>query len=92
MAHRTSRRAVLTNDTSRSAEQSQVEIWRTLTTVQTAGLITGASNAVRTLAIAGLRQRYPTASDRELTVRYAALTLGLPLAKRVYPELDRLEP
>jgi hypothetical protein len=83
---------VLSKDTSWSAEQSQVQIWRGLTTVQLAELIAGASNAARTLAIAGLRDRYPAASDRELIVRYAALTLGLPLARQVYPELDHLEP
>jgi hypothetical protein len=80
------------DDTSRRAEASQFEIWRALTTEQIAGLIVGASNAARTLAIAGLRDRYPAATDRELVVRYAALTLGWRLARRVYPELDRLGP
>ncbi len=83
---------MLSDDTSRSAEQLQVEIWRALTTVQIAGLIVGASNAARTLAIAGLRERYPAASDHELLIRYAALTLGPVLARRVYPEIDLLEP
>jgi hypothetical protein len=92
MTRSTSERAVLSGDTSRSAEQLQVEIWRALTSVQIAGLIAGASSAARTLAIAGLRERYPAASDRELLIRYAALTLGPVLARRVYPEIDRLEP
>jgi hypothetical protein len=92
MSHSASRRAVLSNDSTRTAEQAQFEIWRSMTTVQIAELIVGASNAARTLAIAGLRERYPGANDHELLVRYAALTLGPALARRVYPEFDRLEP
>ncbi|HEX7779231.1 MAG TPA: hypothetical protein VF424_08345 [Vicinamibacterales bacterium] len=87
-----SRRALLSNDTGWSAEQAQVEIWRAMTTVQIAELIVSTSNAARTLAIAGLRERYPGANDHELLVRYVALTLGPVLARRVYPEFDRLEP
>ena len=87
-----SRRALLSNDTGWSAEQAQVEIWRAMTTVQIAELIVSTSNAARTLAIAGLRERYPGANDHELLVRYVELTLGPALARRVYPEFDRLEP
>lgn len=80
------------DDTSADAQQRQVEIRRALSTVQIAELIVGAARAARTLAMAGLQIRYPAAGDRELLVRYAALTLGRDLARRVYPELDRLDP
>ena len=84
--------AVLSRDTSRAAERVQVDVWRHMSTVELAQLVTGACRAARAVAYAGLRSRYPGASDHELLVRYAALTLGVPLARRAYPELDRLEP
>ena len=52
----------------------------------------GATRAARALALAGLRARYPAASERELVVRFAELTLGSELARRVYPELAALDP
>jgi len=61
-----------------------------MSSVELASLIAGASRSVRTLAMAGLRSRYPDASERELTVRWAVLTLGPELARAVYPDLDRL--
>ncbi len=63
-----------------------------MSSIEKAELINNASRAVRDLAIAGLRERYPQASERELVARYAAVTLGRELARRAYPELDRLEP
>ena len=79
-------------DTNRAAEDRQIEIWRALSTVQIAQVVNSASRAVRTLALAGIRSRYPAASSRELTIRLAAITLGRDLALRVYPELEQLEP
>lgn len=38
----------------------------------------------RELAFAGLRQRYPEATEQELLRRYAELVLGKELAKKVY--------
>jgi hypothetical protein len=84
--------ARLSRDTDRKAEERQIVAWRSLSTVEIAGLVAGASRAARTLALAGLRARYPLASDRELTVRLAAITLGPTVARRAYPELDDLEP
>ncbi len=82
----------LSRDTDRVAEERQVAAWRSLSTVEIARLVAGASRAVRTLALAGLRARYPSASPHELTVRLAAITLGPALARRAYPDVDRLEP
>jgi len=84
--------ARLSRDTDRLAEQRQIVAWRSLSTVEIARLVAGASRAARTLALAGLRARYPSASDHELTVRLAAITLGRALATRAFPELDHLEP
>ncbi len=80
---------MLSRDTSRAAEQMQVGAWRALTTVEIAELVVGASRAVRALALAGLRERYPEASEDTLIPRLAEITLGRELARRVYPELER---
>lgn len=78
-------------DTSVSAEARQIEIWRSLSTVEIAQLVNGASCAIRTLALAGLRARFPAASEHELTVRLAVVTIGRELAQQVYPEASTLE-
>jgi hypothetical protein len=82
--------AVLSDDTTADAERHQVGIWRSLSSVERARLIAGASRAARTLAFAGLRERYPQASDDELVARFAVMTLGASLARRVYPKLDSI--
>jgi hypothetical protein len=83
-------RAILTHDTTREAEALQVQAWRGMSSVELASLIAGASRSARTLAMAGLRWRYPDASETELTERWAVLTLGVELARAVYPDVDRL--
>jgi hypothetical protein len=83
-------RAILTRDTSREAEALQVQLWRAMSSVELAGLIAGASRSARTLALAGLRSRYPAASETELIQRLAILTLGVELARKVYSDIDVL--
>jgi hypothetical protein len=78
-------------DTMVGVETQQVEIWRALSTIQVAQVVSGASRAVRTLALAGLRTRFPSAAEPELTARLAAITLGPALARQVYPQLANLE-
>jgi hypothetical protein len=78
-------------DTTVAMEARQIEIWRSLSTVQIAEVVSGASRAVRTLALAGLRARFPAASEDELTARLAAVTLGQAMARRVYPQVANLD-
>lgn len=47
--------------------------------------------AVRDLAMAGVRDRYPHASPREQFLRLAQITLGDELAGAAYPELNDLD-
>jgi hypothetical protein len=51
----------------------------------------GMSQAVRDLALAGVRQRYPEAPRREQFLRLAIVMLGADLARRAYPEIDALD-
>ena len=80
-------RAVLSGDTSYEAEARQVAIWRSLSSVDIAAIINGASQTARTLALAGLRARHPEASEKDLVPLFALLTLGPDLARKAYPEL-----
>ena len=82
--------ADLSLDTSPEAEARQVAIWNGLSTVELAALVDGASRAARQLALAGLRADYPNASERELFLRLAVLTLGRDLALAAYPEANDL--
>jgi hypothetical protein len=82
------RPAILSNDTSFEAETEQVRIWRSLSSVQIAELVGGAYRAARAMAMAGLRDRHPHLTDEELVPRFALLTLGSDLARRVYPGID----
>lgn len=79
--------AILSRDTSEQVEQLQVEIWRRMSDLERAEVITGACRAVRAFAFAGLRARHPEASERLLVALYAELTAGPELARRAYPDL-----
>jgi Arc/MetJ family transcription regulator len=49
------------------------------------------NQAVRTLALSGLRERYPEATPKELRRRLADLLLGEDLAARAYGPLEAVE-
>jgi hypothetical protein len=85
-------RGVLAADTSIEVQQRQIRLWRAMSTVERLALVDGASRATRTLALAGLRQRYPQATEGELVARLARLTLGEALARQAYPEFAHLSP
>ena len=53
-------------------------------------MITGACQAARAFAFAGLRARHPEASERKLIALYVELTAGPELARLAYPGI--LEP
>jgi hypothetical protein len=84
--------AARADDTSSAARQAQIRIWRSLSSVDVAELVSGASRAARTLALAGLRARHPAASERELIARLAAITLGTERARHLYPDVDFAAP
>jgi hypothetical protein len=76
----------LAADTPVDIENRQVEEWRRMSSADKAALVAGLTNATLVLARAGLRHRYPGASDREVFLRLAILTLGPDLAQRAYPD------
>ncbi len=85
-------RVPLAEDTSPAIEQQQVDAWRVMSPAEKAAMVTGLTQAVFELALAGVRQRHPNASPREQFLRLALITLGPDLAARVYPDIDQLSP
>ena len=70
-------------DTSYEIELLLLERWRAMTPEEKAALTAQASRDLRSLTLAGLRQRMPEASEHELGIRFAALAYGKDLVKRV---------
>ena len=82
--------ALLAPDTSSEVQRMQVGIWRRMSPLEKAEAVGQVSRSVRELSLAGIRQRYPSASERECRLRYALLTLGRSLACSAYPEADAI--
>jgi len=83
-------RAVLSTDTTAEAERLQLELWRAMSPLQKARAVSQITRAAQEMALAGIRQRHPRASESECMMRLAILTLGPELARRVYPEAAAL--
>ena len=82
--------AALSRDTSRAAEDVQVELWRGMSPLSKVRAVSALTRSVLQLSLAGIRQRFPGATDSECKMRLARLTLGPELAERVYPESSKL--
>ncbi len=77
-------------DTTAEAEQRQVEAWRRLSPAERLRLVADITRAVMNLSLAGIRRRYPQASERECFLRLAALRLGVEATRRLYPDAEHL--
>ena len=60
--------------------------------VDKAATVSGLTQAVYELALAGVRHRHPDASPRAQFLRLAIVTLGPELARKAYPEIGALDP
>ena len=72
------------SDTSVDAERVQIEILRAMPSWRKFQLWNDLNMAMRHVALAGLRERYPSATPEELRRRLATLLLGPDLATQVY--------
>jgi len=70
-------------DTQPEMEALQIELWRQATPTEKMHMVAQLNRAVRTLAMAGLRQRHPGATEAELRRKLAELLLGEELAAKV---------
>ena len=71
-------------DTSYETEQLLFQRWRAMDPVEKAVLVGEASVALRELSLAGLEQRHPEASRRELELRALALLYGEELVRSLF--------
>jgi hypothetical protein len=58
--------------------------------LQKAEVVSQATRDTLTLALSGIRQRHPGASERECFLRLAELKLGPTLVRVVYPDASQI--
>jgi hypothetical protein len=76
----------LTLDTPPDVERRQIDGWRRMSAVEKAAAITGLSGAAYAMTCAGVRDRHPDASPREIFLRVALILLGPELTMHAYPD------
>lgn len=76
--------STLSRDTNPKAERVQIELMRRAPAWRKIQMVAQLNETIKTLALSGLRQRHPVASDGELRRLLADLILGEALAMRVY--------
>jgi len=80
--------SVLYSDTHPKMEDLQIQLWRQASPTRKMHMLAQLNASVRTLALTGLRSRYPHISAAELRRRLADLLLGEELALKVYGEMS----
>ena len=79
--------ALLSEDTAPEIERMQLELLREMPGWRKVELVGEMYRTVRTMALAGLRERHPLDSPERIRRRLADLMLGPELATRVYGPL-----
>lgn len=78
----------LSSDTHPKMEALQIKLWRQASPARKMQMLAQLNASAHTLALTGLRSRYPQASDAELRRRLAGLLLGEETARKVYGEIS----
>lgn len=76
----------LYTDTHPKMEALQIQLWRQASPTRKMQMMAQLNQSARLLALTGLRQRFPKASEAELHRKLADLLLGIDLARKVYGE------
>jgi hypothetical protein len=74
----------LYSDTHPKIEQMQIELIRRMPTWRKMSIVDGLNEAVKNLALTGIRQRNPDATPEQVHRMLADLMLGEDLARKVY--------
>lgn len=77
----------LYSDTHPKMEALQIQLWRQASPTQKMNMLAQLNASARTLALAGLRSRFPNASEDELRYKMAVLLLGEDLAVKAYGDI-----
>jgi hypothetical protein len=80
--------SVLYSDTHPKMEALQIQLLRQASPTRKMEMLAQLNASARTLALMGLRSRYPQAGEAELRRRLAGLLLGEELARKVYGEIN----
>jgi hypothetical protein len=80
--------SVLFSDTHPKMEALQIQLWRQASPTRKMYMLAQLNASAQTLALVGLRSRYPQASETELRRRLADLLLGEELASKAYGGLQ----
>jgi len=83
--------SALYSDTHPKMEALQIQLWREASPTRKMEMVAQLNATVQTLALAGLRSRFPNAGETELRRRLADLILGEELARKVYGEIDHAQ-
>ncbi len=78
-------------DASQHVAELQIELWRRMSPIEKLDLVNELTVATRELCLTGIRLRHAGASEREVKLRLALITLGRELALRAYPEAGPLD-
>ena len=74
----------LSSDTHPKMEALQIQIIRRMPAWKKCAIVDGLNETVRSLAIAGIKQRQPDATPEQIRRMLAELMLGADLARKVY--------
>jgi len=69
-------------------EALQIQLWRQASPTRKMQMLSHVNASARLLVLAGLRARFPQASESELRMRLAMLLLGEELARKVYGDIN----
>ena len=83
-------RGLLSTDSSPTVERLQIDAWRRMSPIHKARTVDGLTRTAQALALAGIRQRHPGASERECFLRLSVLKLGSEATRRLYPDAAAL--
>jgi len=78
---------MLYSDTHPKMEALQIQLWRQASPTRKMNMLGQLNSSAHTLAMTGLRSRYPNISEAELRRKLADLLLGTELARKVYGEI-----
>jgi len=79
------------NDTSKEAEQAYLKLLRAVPLWRKAAMVETLTKACQELAVAGIRMRYPNASENEIRMRLAALWLDREMMVAMFSWDSKLE-
>lgn len=86
------RNPAIPEDTTADAHQVQSEIYARMGGAARLAIAFQLTDAVRRLALAGIRDRHPLYTDGEVFQAWARLTLGDALVRAAWPDRELIDP